>query len=60
MEVFAVKESWPVYLRRTTVPLGDDDAKLLRSKLNQVATEPSEWIDAYLRMAGVGFVPANQ
>jgi hypothetical protein len=60
MDVFAVKESWPVYLRRTTVPLGNDDAQLLRSKLNQVATTPSEWIDAYLRMAGAGSIAANR
>ena len=60
MDVFAVKESWPVYLRRTTVPLGDGDAKLLRNKLKHVATTPSEWIEAYLQMAGTGSITAGR
>jgi hypothetical protein len=45
---------------RTTVPLGDRDAVLLRNKLKHVATTPSEWIEAYLQMAGAGSVTANR
>lgn len=60
MDVFAVKESWPMYLRRATVPLGNGDAQLLRKKLKQAATTPSDWIEAYVRLASARSVPVNR
>ena len=60
LNVFVVKESWSVYLRRPTLPLDDGDAKVVRGKLKKVATTPSDAIEGYLRMARAGSIQADR
>jgi len=60
LDVFSVKASWSVYLRRPTLPLGEHDAKLVRKKLKKVVMKPSEAIDGYLKLTRVGAIRADR
>lgn len=47
LSVFPDVRSWAVRLRRPLVPIGPDDAKILRSALKQAAGQPADVLATY-------------